>query len=68
MLLFSSLFAPGTVHAAQAACDSLAQQVAAADHDLDNLELSATTAAAASRDTRLGGIGRCTGEREHHSW
>jgi hypothetical protein len=42
VVLLSSLFAPGSVHAAQAACDSLAQQVAAADHDLDNLQLSAT--------------------------
>jgi hypothetical protein len=42
VLLCSSLFAPGTVHSAQAACDSLAQQVAAADHDLDGLRQSAT--------------------------
>jgi hypothetical protein len=42
VLVCSSLFAPGNVHAAQAACDSLAQQVAAADHDLDNLQQSAT--------------------------
>jgi hypothetical protein len=42
VLLFSSLCAPGSVHAAQAACDSLAQQVTAADHDLEGMQQSAT--------------------------
>jgi hypothetical protein len=41
-VLLLGLCAPGTVHAAQATCDSLVQQVTAADHDLDSLQQSAT--------------------------